>query len=141
MCIHRTSVVAQVGIYHCKVEVHDKILFAVWRWVLAYIQVAIKSFELICCVDVIVVAEHRHGETFAEPSGADEEEVAVGVLFLLNKTCLIDIVIVVFTNCHEVHHAVRYAKRLAFYAIFIHIVSFLSFHLHGSLRSLYLHGQ
>ena len=58
MCIHRTSVVAQVGIYHCKVEVHDKILVAVWRWVLAYIQVAIKSFELICCVDIIVVTEH-----------------------------------------------------------------------------------
>ena len=61
MCIHRTSVVAQVCIYHCKVEVHDKILVAVWRWVLAYIQVVIKSFELICCVNIIVVAEHRHG--------------------------------------------------------------------------------
>ena len=120
MCIHRTSVVAQVGIYHCKVEVHDKILVAVWRWVLAYIYVAIKSFELICCVDVIVVAKHRHGETFAEPSGADEEEVAVGVLYLLNKTCLIDIVIVVFTNCHEVHHAVRYAQGFYCCILFFH---------------------
>ena len=101
----------------------------VWRWVLAYIQVAIKSLKLVGRIDVIVVTEHRHGETFAEPSGADEEEVAVGVLYLLNKTCLIDIVIVVFANCHEVHHAVWNAQRLARYAIFIHIVSFLYFHL------------
>ena len=120
MCIHRTSVVAQVGIYHCKVEVHDKILVAVWRWVLAYIQVAIKSFELICCVDIIVVAEHRHGETLAESARADKEEVTVGVFYLLYKSSLIDIVIVVFANCHEVHHAVGNTQRFYCCILFFH---------------------
>ena len=41
--------------YHCKVEVHDEILVAVGRWVLAYIQVAIKSLKLVSCIDVVVV--------------------------------------------------------------------------------------
>ena len=99
--------------YHCKVEVHDEILVAVGRWILAYIKVAIKSFELICCVDIIVVAEHRHGETLAKTARAEKEEVAIGVLNLLYKSSLIDIVIVVFANCHEVHHAVWNAQRLA----------------------------
>ena len=115
--------------YHCKVEVHDEILVAVGRWVLAYIQVAIKSLKLVSCINVIVVTEHRHGETLAESARADKEEVSVGVFYLFYKSCLIDIVIVVFANCHEVHHAVGNAQWLAFYAIFIHIVSFLSFHL------------
>ena len=35
MCIQRISVVAQVGINHRKVEVHDKILVVVGRWLLA----------------------------------------------------------------------------------------------------------
>ena len=73
----------------------------VGRWVLAYIQVAIKSFELVSCIDVIVVMEHRHGETLAESARTDKEEVSVGVLNLLYKSGLIDIVIVVFANCHE----------------------------------------
>ena len=115
--------------YHCKVEFHDKKLVVVGRWVLAYIQVAIKSLKLVSCIDVIVVVEHRHCETLAKTARADKEEVAIGVLNLLNKSSLIDIVIVVFANCHEVHHAVGNAQWLAFYAIFIHIVSFLSFHL------------
>ena len=55
MCIHCTSVVAQVGIYHRKVEVHYEILVVVGRWVLAYIQVAIKSLKLVSCINVIVV--------------------------------------------------------------------------------------
>ena len=113
MCIHRTSVVAQVGIYHRKVEVHYKILIAVGRWILAYIQVAIKSLKFVSCINVIVVAEHRHGEALAKTARADKEEVAVGVLNLLYKTSLVDIVIVVFANCHEVHHAVGNAQWLA----------------------------
>ena len=35
MCIQRISVVAQVGINHRKVEVQDKILVVVGRWILA----------------------------------------------------------------------------------------------------------
>ena len=69
-------------------------------------HVAIKSFELICCVDIIVVAEHRHCEALAESARADKEEVTVGVFYLLYKSSLIDIVIVILANCHEVHHAV-----------------------------------
>ena len=111
MCIHRTSVVTQVSIYHCKVEVHDKILVAVGRWILAYRQVTIKSLKLVSCINVIIVMWHRHGETLAESARADKKEVAVGVLNLLNKSSLIDIVIVVFANCHEVHHAVGNTQR------------------------------
>ena len=75
------------------------------------------------------MTEHRHGEALAKAARADkEEEVAVGVLNLLYKSSLIDIVIVVFANCYEVHHAVGNAQWLAFYAIFIHIVSFLAEH-------------
>ena len=72
----------------------------------AYIQVAIKSLKLVCRIYVIIVTEHRHGEALAKAAGADKEEVAVGVLNLLYKSSLIDIIIIVFANCHEVHHAV-----------------------------------
>ena len=95
--------------YHCKVEVHDEILVVVWRWVLANIQVAIKSFELICCVDIIIVAQHRHGQTLAKTTWAYEEEELVCSLHFLYKPRLVYIVAVVLADCHEVHHSVWYA--------------------------------
>ena len=83
-------------------------------------HVTIKSFELICFVDIIVVAEHRHGETLAESARADKEEVAIGVLNLLYKSSLIDIVLVILANCHEVHHAVGNAYRFYCCILFFH---------------------
>src|SRR5574344_2427581 len=120
MGIQRISVVAQVGINHRKVEVQDKILVAIGRWVLAYIQVAIKSLKLVCRIYVIIMTKHRHGEALAKTARADKEEVTVGVLNLLYKSSLIDIVIVVFANCYEVHHAVGNTQRFYCCILFFH---------------------
>ena len=75
--IQCTAVIAQVGIDHGKVEIDDKILVVVRRWMLADIQVAIESFELILLIDIIIMTEHRHGKALAEAFGADEEKESV----------------------------------------------------------------
>ena len=120
MRIQRTAIIAQVSIYHSKVEIYYEILVVVACRVLADIQVAIQSLKLVCLIDVIVMTEHRHGEALAETAGADEEKVLVGSLHLFYKPCLIDIVAVVLAYSHEVHHTVRYALCLFFYRSFVH---------------------
>ena len=61
MSIQRSLVVAEVCIDHGKVEIDDQILIAVGRRILSNIQVAIELLELICSVDVIVMAQHGQG--------------------------------------------------------------------------------
>ena len=118
--VHCASIIAKVCIDDRKVEIDDEILVAVGCRMLADIQVAIQSLELVNRIDVIIMTEHRQGEALAETAGADEEKVLVGFFYLLDKPCLIDIVTVVLAYCHEVHHTVRYSLCLFFYRSFVH---------------------
>ena len=74
MGIHLVVVIAQVGIDDGEVEIEDEILVVVGGGVLSYVQIPIQLFELVLLVDVVIVVQHRHGETLAEAAGTDEEE-------------------------------------------------------------------
>ena len=118
--VHRTAVIAQIGIDDGKVEVDDEILVVVWRRVLADVEVAVEPFELVGCVDVVVMVQHRQGEALAETARTDEEEVLVGFFHFLDEPGLVDIVAVFLAYGHEVHHAVGYALCLYFCSHFFH---------------------
>ena len=60
MRIQRTAIIAQVGIYYCKVEIQYEIFVVIGCRVLANIEVAIQSLKLICSVNVVIVVKHRH---------------------------------------------------------------------------------
>ena len=113
MSIQRSPVVAEVGIDHCKVEKENQILIAVGCGILSYIQVTIEFLELVSSIDVVVMIQHGQGEALAESARADKEEVSVGLFYFFYEPCLVHIIIIVLADCHEVHHAVRYA--LCFY--------------------------
>ena len=118
--VHRSAVIPQLGIDNGKVEEDDEVFVVVGRRVLPDVEVAVKPFELVRRVDVVVMAQHREGEAFAEAARADEEEELVGVFHFLDEPCLVDIITVVLAYGHEVHHAVRYPFGLSFYHCFFH---------------------
>ena len=60
MCIQRTAVIAQVGIYHSEVALYYQILVVIGCGMLADIQVAIETVEFVRLIDVIVMTQHRH---------------------------------------------------------------------------------
>ena len=118
--VHRTAVIAQVGIDDGKVEVDDEILVVVWRRVLPDVEVAVEPLELVGCVDVVVMVQHRQGEALAETARTDEEEVLVGFFHFLDEPGLVDVVAVFLAYCLEVHHAVGSALCLYFCSHFFH---------------------
>ena len=109
MGVQGTAIVAKVCVDDSKVEVYDEILIAIGRRVLTDIEVAIEPLKLVCRVDVVIVSQHRQGQTLAEASWANEEEKLVCSLHFLYKPRLVYIVAVVLADSHEVHHSVRYS--------------------------------
>ena len=106
MGIQCLTVIAQLSIDDGKVEVDDEILVAVRRRVIADVEPTIKAVKLIRLVDVVVMLQHRDSQALTEPSWTDEEEVAVGILYLLNEPRLVDIVTVIAAHIDEIHHPV-----------------------------------
>ena len=51
---------------------------------------------------------------------AVKEDILIRLLYLFNKPCLIDIVIIVFADIHEVHHSIRNALRFLFCSYIFH---------------------
>ena len=77
MLIQRTAIIAQVGIYHCKVEIDYQILVVIGCRMLADIRIPIKPLKLIGSIDVLIVVQHRYGKALAETARAIEEKVFV----------------------------------------------------------------
>ena len=59
---------------------------------LSDIQVTIPSLEVLGITDVIVMLQHRLGETLAKSAWTDKEEVLVGSLNLLYESSLVNII-------------------------------------------------
>ena len=107
--VHCAAIVAKVCIDDGEVEVDDEILVTIWRRVLTDIEITVEPLELVLLIYVVIVAQHRHGQALAEAAWAYEEEESIGFFYLFNEPCLVNIVIIVFADCYEVHHSVWYA--------------------------------
>ena len=53
------------------------------------------------------MTKHGQGEALPETARTDEEEVAVGILHLLDEAGLVHVVAVVLAEADEVHYPVR----------------------------------
>ena len=127
MGIHLVVVIAQVGIDDGEVEIEDEILVVVGGGVLSYVQIPIQLFELVLLVDVVIVVQHRHGETLAETARTDEEEVLVGFFHFLDEPCLVHIVTVILADSHKVHHTIRNAFCLLLACLLFHLAAVFLF--------------
>ena len=77
------------------------------RWILANIEFAKELLELILLVDVIVVFEHGKSEALTETARANEEEILVGIFYILDERSLVHIVAILHHHVFKVLHAVR----------------------------------
>ena len=89
------------------------------RWMVSDIKSLVEHVELVGIVHVVVMLEHRHRQALAETTRTDKEEEHVGVFYLFDKSCLVDIITVSLPYINEVHHAVGDTLGVSFLVLCI----------------------
>ena len=118
MRIQPFAVVVQFTDNSGKIEIEHQVAVAVTCGIFPDIKITEQSIKLIFGGYVVIMLQHTYRQTFAETTGADEEEKLIRVFYYGNKAGLVYIITIITANHGEVHHAVGDAFSVRCYIFF-----------------------